>query len=123
MIWPDFWPPRPPWPVKKRPPSRRRRQDCMDCGVDTSFTTGIGHFYTVHTEVWRAAVPERECGELCLDCLEKRLGRKLTAADFISTPFEVMARFAGKFDLAEEAERARRAAKRNDKAPADHDET
>jgi hypothetical protein len=39
-----FWPPPVPWPVKKRPPSRRRPKDCTDCGVDTSFATGNAHY-------------------------------------------------------------------------------
>jgi hypothetical protein len=32
--------------AKKRLPSRHRRRDCMDCGVNVGF--GIGHYYTVH---------------------------------------------------------------------------
>jgi hypothetical protein len=89
-----FWPPPMPWPIKKRPPSRRRRQDRLDCGVDTSFATGIGHYYTVHEEVWRSVVPDGG-GRLCLDCLQARLGRPLVRADFVATPYEIQSRFAG----------------------------
>jgi hypothetical protein len=78
----------------------------MDCGVDTSFTTGVGHHYTVHEALWLAAVPGRR-GELCLDCLEARLGRRLTAVDFVATLFEIMAWMSGEDDVAQAALRAR----------------
>ena len=97
MTIPAFWPP-PPWPVAKRRPSRRRQQDCTDCGVDCSFATGIGHFYTVHRHVWLSAAPDSD-RRLCLDCLQARLGRPLTVADFVATPFEILSRFvAGTID-------------------------
>jgi hypothetical protein len=83
---PEIWPPS--RSAMKRSPSRRRRQDCIDCGIDTSFGTGNGHYYTVHDAVWREAVPDGE-GQLCLDCLERRLGRPLTRADFVRTPYEI----------------------------------
>ena len=92
----------------------------MSCGIDRSFQTGCGHYYTVRREVWLAAVPEGR-GELCIDCLEARLGRKLVSDDFVRTPFEIMASFAGRdadveqslrargrADLADEAARSRR---------------
>jgi hypothetical protein len=67
---------------------------CADCGVDTSFDTGIGHYYTVRDEIWLAAMPDHR-GSLCLDCLEQRLRRPLTEADFTATPVEILERFAG----------------------------
>jgi hypothetical protein len=85
---PLIWLPPPPWPVKKRPPSKRQKVDCLDCGVDTSFATGIGHYYRATNEVWHQAVPDGR-GMLCLDCLEKRLGRLLVRGDFERTPFEI----------------------------------
>jgi hypothetical protein len=85
---PSFWPP--PFPAKRRPPAKRRKIDCVDCGVDTSFATGNGHYYMARDDVWLAAVPEGKwVGRLCLDCLERRLGRELRRADFIRTPFEI----------------------------------
>jgi hypothetical protein len=57
FIFEDWFRPPPQPEVKKRPRSRRRKQDCMDCGVDTSFATGNGHYYMVHREIWLAAVP------------------------------------------------------------------
>jgi hypothetical protein len=86
-----FWPPPMPFHVKRRPPSRRRRQDCIDCGIDTSFATGNGHYYTVHSDVWLSVMPDPR-GGLCLDCLQARLGRPLADADFVATPFEIFRR-------------------------------
>jgi hypothetical protein len=41
----------------------------MDCGVDCSFATGIGHFHTVHRHIWLSVAPGSN-GRLCLDCLQ-----------------------------------------------------
>jgi hypothetical protein len=76
-----------------------RAQPCNDCRVDTSLATGNGHYYAVREDVWRRAVPKsggrRPPRYLCLDCLEARLGAPLTQADFLATPPEILARFAG----------------------------
>jgi len=65
--------------VLVRPPSRRRRWDCLDCGIDTF---AIGEYpYSLRDELWYAVVPSGR-GMLCLDCLEVRLGRPLTPKDF-----------------------------------------
>lgn len=70
----------------------------MDCGVDCGFATGIGHYYIVHRQIWLSVAPGPD-GRLCLDCLRARLGRSLTEADFIITPFETLSRFvAGALD-------------------------
>lgn len=70
----------------------------MDCGVDCSFPTGIGHYYTVHCYIWLSVAPAFD-GRLCLDCLQARLGRPLMVADFVATPFEILSRFvAGALD-------------------------
>jgi hypothetical protein len=42
----------------------------------------MGEWYTVHDHLWAAAGMERLGGCLCIGCLEARLGRRLTAADF-----------------------------------------
>jgi hypothetical protein len=74
----------------------RQAQPCHDCGADTSFSTGIGHYYTLRNEVWRQATRNTTTVQfLCLDCLETRLKRPLIEADFIATPPEIMARFTG----------------------------
>src|SRR5262245_604740 len=55
-----------------RPPSRRRRRHCLDCGIDT---VAIGEYpYHLRDELWYAIVPSGR-GMLCLDCVERRLGR------------------------------------------------
>ena len=38
--------------------------------------------YAVRASVWKAAGLEPMCGCVCIGCLEKRLGRKLTPKDF-----------------------------------------
>jgi len=44
-------------------------------------------WYMVHDEVWQEATePEERRGLLHLDCLERRLGRQLTKADFKGVP-------------------------------------
>jgi hypothetical protein len=45
-----------------------------------------------------SAAPDSD-RRLCLDCLQARLGRPLTVADFVATPFEILSRFvAGALD-------------------------
>ena len=56
--------------------------ECKHCGVDT---LSINEYYMVTDEVWQVAWPE-EYGMLCIGCLEQRLGRTLTAADFTDAP-------------------------------------
>lgn len=50
---------------------------CCHCGVDTWI---IGEYYMVTKEVWETAGGGKRL--LCVGCLEKRLKRQLTAADF-----------------------------------------
>jgi hypothetical protein len=38
---------------------------CADCRIDTSFETGVGHYYTAKTELWRQATPDG-AQRLCL---------------------------------------------------------
>jgi hypothetical protein len=61
----------------------------MDCGRDTSISTGTVHYDLVHDAVRLAAAPDGE-GQLCLDCLERHAGRPLVRADFVRTPFEIV---------------------------------
>lgn len=60
------------------------RFSCIDCSVDTSWVTGAGaeEYYMVHDEIWLQAVNTKRDGMLCIGCLEKRIGRELTPADF-----------------------------------------
>lgn len=66
---------------------------CADCGNDTTPSkrghrnAGRHEWYMVHDDVWVSAGMERPSesggGFLCIGCLEERLGRTLTPADFI----------------------------------------
>jgi hypothetical protein len=51
--------------------------DCPDCGVNTET---IGEHYVVEDPDWQAAGAPK--GMLCIGCLEARLKRRLTLADF-----------------------------------------
>lgn len=55
---------------------------CADCQAETLSTEpGVPtEYYMVHDPIWQAAGKIR--GYLCIGCLEARLGRQLTAADF-----------------------------------------
>lgn len=54
---------------------------CFDCGIDVMKS---GHWYIVHDHVW--AVTGVGKGFLCIDCLERRLARRLTRDDFTDAP-------------------------------------
>jgi hypothetical protein len=73
---------------------------CIDCGFDTApgvpnreqydrakegdkmIINAQSEIYTVKSKVWKAAGVGAMEGCLCIGCLEKRLGRKLTPKDF-----------------------------------------
>jgi ribosomal protein L34E len=60
----------------------RRRKDpfeCKDCGTSTH---DMREYYMVHDSVWGDAGMNPYEGMLCIGCLEDRLGRRLTPADF-----------------------------------------
>lgn len=50
--------------------------DCLDCGDNTFFKN---EYYMIHDEIWDSVATD---GMLCVECLEKRLGRLLTPEDF-----------------------------------------
>jgi hypothetical protein len=58
---------------------------CFDCDVDTY---RAGENYAVTDAVWEAALlpGEKLVGCLCIKCLERRIGRRLTPADFTAAP-------------------------------------
>lgn len=58
---------------------------CAVCGVDTQ---RAAEQYMVHDQLWAAAGMPSEQGwhYLCVGCLEQRLGRTLTPADFTDVP-------------------------------------
>lgn len=52
---------------------------CLDCEVDL---VEIEEKFMVRDEVWAAAQLRPESGWICIECLEARLGRRLTRDDF-----------------------------------------
>ena len=55
---------------------------CMDCRKDTDESQ---EYYMLEDALWQSLVPDID-GMLCLDCVERRLGRELSHADFSSVP-------------------------------------
>jgi len=81
--WADRRVAKPVWPIPlamtcRRPRSYNRFR-CVDCGKDTSDS---GEYYSVRDDVWAASGLAANDGMLCLACLERRIKRPLTAADF-----------------------------------------
>lgn len=60
--------------------------NCMDCGIDTAGSIQPrtpSEYYMLHYKLWEEAVAKPDRGRmLCIGCVETRLGRKLTKADF-----------------------------------------
>ncbi len=52
---------------------------CLDCGINT-YT--INQIYRLLDHLWAQVNPAIE-GMLCIECVEKRLGRQLTPDDFV----------------------------------------
>jgi hypothetical protein len=55
---------------------------------------GNGHYYMLDKALWQQATKSRTDGRrrirfLCFDCLEARLGRRVTARDLVITPPEL----------------------------------
>jgi hypothetical protein len=57
----------------------RGRFCCVDC---RECTLCGGEYYMVSDELWTASGIASHGGMLCLACLERRIGRRLTASDF-----------------------------------------
>jgi hypothetical protein len=68
--------------------------NCLDCGVDTNQTD---EYYMVNDDVWVGMAGMGSKGMLCVDDLEKRMGRNLTLADFTRIDSGVNYRFFQKF--------------------------
>jgi hypothetical protein len=60
---------------------------CLDCQTDTLFG---GEYYMVHDNIWNNVAGD---GMLCIGCLEVRLDRQLTKADFADCPLHTDRRF------------------------------
>lgn len=59
---------------------------CVDCQFDTF----RNEYYMVKDEIWPIGIFD---GMLCIGCLEKKIGRKLTKKDFTDCPVNVWPRF------------------------------
>jgi hypothetical protein len=60
------------------------RWHCMDCAKDTD---SAQEFYALRDDLWRMIVRRpRRGGMLCLNCVERRLGRPLHRLDFKPVP-------------------------------------
>lgn len=57
---------------------------CLDCTRSCN-QDGLNEYYMVHSAVWLEANPNNK-GMLCIGCLEARLKRRLTPADFTHAP-------------------------------------
>jgi hypothetical protein len=55
---------------------------CLDCGVDTN---ALDEYYLLHDDLWEQLHPDKD-GNLCIGCVEQRLGRHLNASDFTDLP-------------------------------------
>jgi hypothetical protein len=51
---------------------------CLDCRVRILPPEGGWQFYMVHDHVWAASGVARNGGQLCVPCLQARIGRLLT---------------------------------------------
>lgn len=66
---------------------------CDDCGEDIH---ELGDYCMMRTEVWHQVMPtDNGAGKLCIACIEKRLGRKLTYEDFGFVPLNFRVLFSG----------------------------
>ena len=64
--------------AKKRPACL-----CNDCGVDCA---KIGEYYTASPKVWEETLGLGWKDNLCIGCLERRLGRRMTMRDLCRWP-------------------------------------
>ncbi len=67
------------------PAAVRDKYKCNDCGVNVLTT---GEFYVVRPDIWEGQLGLGWEDNLCIECIEARLGRKLKGPlpDFISFP-------------------------------------
>jgi hypothetical protein len=92
---------------------------CIDCDLEllpphTPPGSKDWQQFMVHDEVWTAAGLDQ--GWICIDCLEKRLGRPLTGADLIP---DLPINEPGRYDDTERLAQLKREAAHRHKNPAD----
>lgn len=64
-------------------PEQLARYACNDCGDSV---VSIGEFYMLKREIWQDQLGLGWNDNLCIGCLEKRLGRKISMSDMGSFP-------------------------------------
>ena len=65
----------------------KKHWTCVDCGKDT-FLSNSKDYYMVTHELWKKyGVGD---GMLCMDCMEDRLGHKLTTKDILDCPLNTI---------------------------------
>jgi hypothetical protein len=57
---------------------------CNDCGVDC---LALGEYYMLNPDIWGKQLGLGWGDNLCIGCLEKRLGRRITVTDFVGGCF------------------------------------
>ena len=58
---------------------------CLDCSQDPEY-------YMVTSEIWKKAGFKNSLGIICIDCLEKRLNKRLGLDDFSDVPLNKLVR-------------------------------
>lgn len=61
---------------------KKKGRGCADCHSHIYEVA----YYMVYDSIWNLVSSENEKQRLCLTCLAKRLGRKLTRDDFTNAP-------------------------------------
>ena len=56
---------------------------CLDCGVNIF---KVGDYCNLHDRTWKDELRLKKTDNLCIKCIEVRLGRKLIFTDFSSVP-------------------------------------
>jgi hypothetical protein len=65
------------------PPLYLARLTCMGCGVNA---LEIGEYYMLNPRIWEDQLGLYWQDNLCIGCLEKRLGRKVSLSDMCGIP-------------------------------------
>lgn len=64
---------------------------CEDCQIDIRLKPkGNGDGYMIYDQIWSTATKSKIKIYLCVFCLEKRLGRELTPADFTACALNLL---------------------------------
>jgi len=69
--------------MTKRAPPPGYHIRCDDCDTDTAISR---EYYMVKGSVWKLAARRLTTRILCVECLEKRIGRTLDSSDFSDAP-------------------------------------